>query len=211
MDLADLRLSYTKAGLAEEDADRDPFRQFEIWFHQALSARMVEPNAMTLATVDATGQPNARAVLLKGFDRNGFVFFTNYQSRKGQEIDGNPKVCLMFYWAELERQARIAGIALRIPEAESEAYFASRPMGHQLGAWVSNQSSIIASRETLEESLASVAKRFDPGPVPRPPHWGGFRVVPSAFEFWQGRPNRLHDRLEYIQTAGAWSMRRLSP
>ena len=211
MDLADLRLSYTKAGLEEADADPDPFRQFELWFQQALSVQMLEPNAMTLATVDGAGRPNARAVLLKGFDRNGFVLYTNYESRKSREIEQNPNVCLLFYWAELERQVRIGGTASRVPDAESDAYFASRPVGHQLGAWVSNQSSVIAGREVLEESLASVAKRFEPGPVPRPPHWGGFRVVPHAFEFWQGRPNRLHDRLEYYMAHGTWSIRRLSP
>ncbi|HYP04800.1 MAG TPA: pyridoxamine 5'-phosphate oxidase [Bryobacteraceae bacterium] len=211
MDLADLRLSYTKAGLAEEDAARDPFRQFELWFNQALLAGMVEPNAMTLATAGASGQPNARAVLLKGFDEAGFVFYTNYGSRKSREIDANPNVCLLFYWAELERQVRIAGTAARVAAAESDAYFASRPVGHQLGAWVSSQSQVIPGRQTLEESLAAVASRFEPGPVPRPPHWGGFRVVPQTFEFWQGRPNRLHDRLEYVRAEDGWSLRRLSP
>jgi pyridoxamine 5'-phosphate oxidase len=211
MDLADLRLSYTKAGLTEDDVDPDPFRQFEQWMSQAISSQLIEPNAMILATVDASGKPNARAVLLKGFDPSGFVFYTNYESRKSHEIGANSSVCLLFYWAELERQVRIAGRAGRVPEAESEAYFQSRPVGHQLGAWVSKQSEVIAGREVIEESLASVAKRFEPGPVPRPPYWGGFRVVPHAFEFWQGRPNRLHDRLEYVLTNGTWTIRRLSP
>jgi pyridoxamine 5'-phosphate oxidase len=211
MDLADLRLSYTKAGLTEAYADPDPFRLFEVWMNQALAAGMIEPNAMTLATVDAVGQPDARTVLLKGFDEHGFVFFTNYESRKSRAIEANPKVSLLFYWAELERQIRICGTASRIPESESEAYFASRPAGHQLGAWVSHQSSVIAGREVLEESLASVAKRFEPGPVPRPSYWGGFRVVPHTFEFWQGRPNRLHDRLEYLAAGGSWTRRRLAP
>lgn len=211
MDLADLRLSYTKAGLAESDVDPDPFRQFELWFEQALSAGMLEPNAMTLATSDSSGQPQARTVLLKSFDRNGFVLYTSYQGRKAREMEENPKVCLLFYWAELERQVRIAGTASRVSEAESDDYFASRPVGHQLGAWVSNQSTVIAGREVLEASLASVAKRFEPGPVPRPPYWGGFRVLPAAFEFWQGRPNRLHDRLEYLPAGDSWSFRRLSP
>jgi pyridoxamine 5'-phosphate oxidase len=212
MDLADLRLSYTKAGLLEADADPDPFRQFELWMNQALSSGLIEANAMTLATVDASGQPNARTVLLKGFVENGFEFFTNYESRKSREIEQNSKVCLLFYWAELERQVRIAGTAARVWEGVSTAYFTTRPPGHQLGAWASHQSSVIAGREVLEESLASVAKRFEPGPVPRPPYWGGFRVVPHAFEFWQGRPNRLHDRLEYVLAeGGGWTIRRLSP
>jgi pyridoxamine 5'-phosphate oxidase len=211
MDLADLRLSYSKAGLNEDDVDPDPFRQFEQWMSQAIASQLIEPNAMILATVDASGQPNARAVLLKGFDPSGFVFYTNYESRKSREIAANPNVCLLFYWAELERQVRIAGRAERVPEGESEAYFQSRPVGHQLGAWVSKQSEVIAGREVIEESLASVAKRFEPGPVPRPPYWGGFRVAPHAFEFWQGRPNRLHDRLEYVRTNGSWMIRRLSP
>jgi pyridoxamine 5'-phosphate oxidase len=211
MNLADLRLSYTKAGLTETDIDPDPFRQFELWMSQAISSQLIEPNAMTLATVDGSGQPNARAVLLKGFDPTGLVFYTNYESRKSREIAANPNVCLLFYWAELERQVRVVGRAERVPEAESEAYFQSRPVGHQLGAWVSNQSTVIAGREVIEESLASVSKRFEPGPVPRPPYWGGYRVVPHAFEFWQGRPNRLHDRLEYNLAKGTWTIRRLSP
>jgi pyridoxamine 5'-phosphate oxidase len=211
MNLADLRLSYTKAGLTEADVDPDPFRQFEVWMSQALSSQLIEPNAMTLATVDGSGQPNARAVLLKGLDSSGFVFYTNYESRKSREIASNPSVCLLFYWAELERQVRVAGRAERVSEAESDAYFQSRPVGHQLGAWVSNQSTVIAGREVIEESLANVSKRFEPGPVPRPPHWGGFRVVPHGFEFWQGRANRLHDRLEYLVANGTWTIRRLSP
>jgi pyridoxamine 5'-phosphate oxidase len=211
MNLADLRLSYAKAGLTEADVDPDPFRQFELWMSQAISSKLIEPNAMTLATVDGSGQPNARAVLLKGFDSSGFVFYTNYESRKSSEIASNPNVCLLFYWAELERQVRVAGRAERVSEAESEVYFQSRPVGHQLGAWVSNQSTVIAGREVIEESLANVSKRFEPGPVPRPPHWGGFRVVPHGFEFWQGRANRLHDRLEYLVANGSWMIRRLSP
>jgi pyridoxamine 5'-phosphate oxidase len=211
MDLSELRLSYTKAGLTEAEADPDPLRQFEVWLNQAISMRLVEPNAMTLATTNASGQPNARTVLLKAFDTAGFVFYTNYESRKGREIEENPKVSLLFYWAELERQVRIAGVAARVPASESDEYFNSRPMGHQFGAWVSDQSSVIEGREVLEEQLSRVAKRFDQGPVPRPPHWGGFRVTPHAIEFWQGRPNRLHDRLEYLRLGEEWLIRRLSP
>jgi pyridoxamine 5'-phosphate oxidase len=211
MDLSELRLSYTKAGLTESEVDPDPFRQFEIWMAQAMLSELLEPNAMTLATADSSGQPNARTVLLKSFDRDGFVFYTNYQSRKSREIAENERVCLLFYWGPLERQVRISGTVARVPEAESDEYFRSRPVGHQLGAWVSNQSAIIAGREVLEASLAEAAKRFEPGPVPRPPHWGGFRVKPHAFEYWQGRPNRLHDRLEYVVSNGSWAVRRLAP
>jgi pyridoxamine 5'-phosphate oxidase len=211
MDLSELRLSYTQAGLTESEANPDPFHQFEVWMDQAMLSELLEPNAMTLATADSSGQPDARTVLLKSFDREGFVFYTNYQSRKSREIAGNPRACLLFYWGPLERQVRIAGTVSRVPEAESDEYFRSRPIGHQLGAWASNQSAIIEGREVLEEGLAAIAKRFEPGPVPRPPHWGGFRVKPHAFEFWQGRPNRLHDRLEYLPHTEGWTVRRLSP
>ena len=211
MDLSELRLSYTQAGLTEGEVDPDPFRQFEVWIDQAMLSELLEPNAMTLATTDSSGQPNARTVLLKSFDREGFVFYTNYQSRKSREIAENERVCLLFYWGPLERQVRILGTVSRVSEAESDQYFQSRPIGHQLGAWVSNQSAIIAGREVLEASLAEVAKRFEAGPVPRPPHWGGFRVKPHAFEFWQGRPNRLHDRLEYVLSNESWAVRRLAP
>lgn len=211
MDLSELRLSYTAAGLLESDIDPDPFRQFELWMNQAIAMGLLEPNAMTLATTDASGQPNARTVLLKGFDASGFVFYTNYQSRKGREITGNPKVALLFYWGPLERQVRILGKASRVSEEESDAYFESRPIGHQVGAWASNQSDVLSGREAIEESLAAMAKRFEPGPVPRPQYWGGFRVEPHTIEFWQGRANRLHDRLEYARDGEAWTLRRLSP
>lgn len=211
MDLSELRLSYTKAGLTESEVDPDPFRQFEVWMDQALLSGLLEPNAMTLATADSSGQPNARTVLLKSFDRDGFVFYTNYQSRKSREMAQNQRVCLLFYWGPLERQARILGTVARVSQAESDEYFQTRPAGHQLGAWVSNQSAVIAGRKVLEESLAETARRFEPGPVPRPPHWGGFRVAPHAFEFWQGRPNRLHDRLEYVRSKESWAIRRLAP
>lgn len=211
MDLSELRLSYLKGGLVEAEADPDPFRQFELWMNQAISLQLLEPNAMTLATADASGRPNSRTVLLKAFDATGFVFYTNYDSRKAREIAENPKVSLLFYWGPLERQVRISGIASRVPDSESDEYFNSRPIGHQLGAWASGQSSVIANRQVIEDSLANVAKRFEPDPVPRPPHWGGFRVRPSVIEFWQGRANRLHDRLEYQRQDDGWGMRRLSP
>ena len=211
MDLSELRLSYTKSGLLEAEIHPDPFLQFELWMNQAIEMRFLEPNAMTLASTDASGQPNARTVLLKGFDHRGFVFYTNYESRKGREITENPRVALLFYWDVLERQIRIQGRASHVSPQESDEYFASRPTGHQIGAWVSDQSSVIANRQIIEENLATMAKRFEPGPVPRPPHWGGIRVKPQLMEFWQGRPNRLHDRLEYRLVDGKWIVHRLAP
>lgn len=211
MDLSGLRLSYTKEGLTENSVDPDPIRQFGVWLTQAIEMQLLEPNAMTLATSDGSGQPSARTVLLKAFDAQGFVFYTNYGSRKAREMEDNARVSLLFYWGLLERQVRIAGIVSRVSASESDEYFSSRPIGHQLGAWASDQSSVVAGREVLEERLSDVAKRFEPGPVPRPPHWGGYRVLPRAIEFWQGRENRLHDRLEYIRSGGGWSIRRLSP
>jgi pyridoxamine 5'-phosphate oxidase len=209
--IADLRKEYARESLDAHDVARDPFLQFSRWFQEALNANLPEPNAMTLATTGADGQPSARIVLLKGYDDRGFVFYTNYQSRKSREIAENNAVCLLFYWGPLERQVRILGKVSRVSESESDEYFQSRPIGHQLGAWASNQSAIISGREALEENLARIAKRFELGPVPRPPHWGGFRVKPSLFEFWQGRSNRLHDRLEYAPSADGWAIRRLSP
>jgi pyridoxamine 5'-phosphate oxidase len=211
MDLSELRISYTKAGLVETDADPDPVSQFRVWMDQAISVGLLEPNAMTLATTDASGQPDTRIVLLKAFDESGFVFYTNYESRKAHEIEQNPHVSLLFYWGELERQVRISGVAARVSEAESDEYFQSRPVGHQLGAWVSNQSTVIACRQVLEDRLANLSKQFELGPIPRPPHWGGFRVAAHVMEFWQGRPNRLHDRLEYRRSGNVWLIRRLSP
>ena len=211
MDLSELRLAYTKSGLSESDIDPDPFLQFSLWMNQAMAMRLLEPNAMTLATADASGQPNARTVLLKGFDQRGFVFYTNYESRKAREIAANSRVALLFYWDVLERQIRIHGRASHVSATESDEYFASRPTGHQIGAWVSDQSSVIADRQVIEESLATMAKRFEPGHVPRPPHWGGIRVTPDLIEFWQGRPNRLHDRLEYRLVDERWIVFRLAP
>lgn len=212
MNLADLRLSYTKFGLTEQDALPDPFEQFGAWFAQAQQSGNPEPNAMTLATASANGVPNARTVLLKSFGPDGLVFYTNYDSRKGAELSENPRAALLFYWPELERQVRISGAVAIVSSEDSERYFHSRPAGHQLGAWASRQSSVVSGREALERNLADIAKQFEAGIIPLPPFWGGFRVIPSAFEFWQGRPNRLHDRLEYVQGSGeAWTIRRLSP
>lgn len=212
MNLADLRLSYMKGGLTESEASFDPFAQFALWFDQARGSGNAEPNAMTLATASAAGVPNARTVLLKAFDREGFVFYTNYGSRKGRELSENPLAAVLFYWPELERQVRISGRIARISREESDRYFQSRPAGHRLGAWASQQSSVVSSRESLDENLGKTVERFGEGEIPLPPFWGGYRLIPSSFEFWQGRSNRLHDRLEYVRcNDGAWVRQRLSP
>jgi pyridoxamine 5'-phosphate oxidase len=211
MNLADLRLSYTKAGLLEADAHADAIEQFRIWFEQALTAEIPEPNGMALATVGRSGIPDVRMVLLKGFDERGFVFYTNYRSRKGIELEENARAALLFYWQDLERQVRINGVAAKVSDEDADAYFASRPRGHQLGAWASNQSEMVQSRAVLEQNLQTAADRFEGQPVPRPPYWGGYRLVPDVIEFWQGRPDRLHDRLEYARTELGWEKRRLAP
>lgn len=210
--VADIRKDYTRQGLSEADADPNPFKQFHIWFNQALQAQLPEPNAMTVATVTADGKPRARMVLLKNFDPRGFVFYTNYKSQKGQELADNPQAALVFWWAELERQVRIEGRVEKVSEQESDEYFHSRPKSSRLGAWVSNQSQIIESREVLETQLQELTAKYEHQDVPRPPHWGGFRVVPSVIEFWQGRPSRLHDRLQYVRVNQTdWVIERLSP
>lgn len=212
MNIADLRQNYTRAGLTEAEAAADPFEQFHTWFQQTLEAQLLEPNAMTLATTTADGKPTARMVLLKDFDARGFVFYTNYESLKGQQLNENPFAALVFWWAELERQIRIEGRVEKISNPESDAYFHSRPIGSQLGAWVSHQSQVIDSREVLETRQLDLEKQYRDREIPRPSHWGGFRVVPSVIEFWQGRPSRLHDRLRYtLQANGSWLRQRLSP
>lgn len=211
MSLHDLRTDYRKASLTESQVADDPIVQFQRWFAEALEAQVVEPNAMCLATATPDAYPSARTVLLKDVDERGFVFFTDYRSRKGQELADNPHASLNFFWPELERQVRIGGAVQRVSRAESEAYFKVRPRGSQIGAWTSAQSSVLASREELEAQLAVNEARFGNETVPLPDHWGGFRVVPEEVEFWQGRASRLHDRVQFKREAGSWVKRRLSP
>lgn len=207
-----MREEYMLSGLSEEDLAPSPFQQFELWFEQALAGNMLEPNAMSLASVSPEGQPSVRTVLLKYFDEEGFVFFTNYESRKAREIAHNPRVALLFPWLELERQVQISGTASKISHAESLKYFLSRPHGSQLGAWVSQQSSVISSRQMLLSKFDELKRKFQAGQVPLPSFWGGYRIVPDTFEFWQGRQSRLHDRFRYSrQPDGAWLIERLAP
>ncbi len=212
MDLSTLREEYTRHGLTKKDLDTDPFKQFEKWFQQATDAELPEPNAMSLATASAKGEPSIRTVLLKYFDEKGFVFFTNYESRKAQQIEENPNVALLFLWLPLERQIKIQGTAAKISTAESFDYFTSRPRGSQLGAWCSAQSSVISSRKLLEMKFEELKYKFQHGEIPLPSFWGGYRVKPTRFEFWQGRPNRLHDRFSYtLNDEKNWEIHRLSP
>ncbi|MEI5999543.1 pyridoxamine 5'-phosphate oxidase [Paraburkholderia bengalensis] len=208
--LADLRKNYSRGSLDIADVDPNPFRQFDAWFKQAIDAQLPEPNTMTLATVDERGRPSARIVLIKGVDERGFVFFTNYESRKGRELAQNPHASLLFYWIELERQVRIEGTVVKTSDAESDAYFASRPVGSRIGAWASEQSKVIESRALLEAREREFSAQYGENP-PRPPHWGGYRLTPEAIEFWQGRPSRLHDRMLYTRVGTDWTISRLSP
>lgn len=209
--MQDLRKEYTLRGLDEADVANDPLVQFERWFHEAVTAGLREPNAMTLATVAPNGQPSARIVLLKSFDARGFVFFTNYESRKARELEQQRAAALLFFWADLERQVRIEGQVTRIADAESTSYFTSRPIAARLGAWASPQSQVIADRPELDARLAAVTERFSAAEPPRPPFWGGYRVEPIRLEFWQGRPSRLHDRICYQRHGERWSITRLAP
>jgi pyridoxamine 5'-phosphate oxidase len=211
MDLSEFRKEYTDRGLRREDLAADPMVQFERWFQQAVELKLHEPNAMSLATVDPANRPLLRTVLLKYFDTNGFVFFTNYQSRKAKHIADNPQVSLLFPWVILERQVIVQGRAEKISAAESLKYFSSRPRDSQLGAWVSDQSSVISSRKLLMQKLAEIKDKFAHGEVPLPSFWGGYRVIPETIEFWQGGSARLHDRFFYEKKDDAWEIERLSP
>jgi pyridoxamine 5'-phosphate oxidase len=211
MELSGLRKSYLRSALERTQLEPDPIAQFERWFAEALAAGLEEPSAMALATADADGRPSVRMVLLKGVSQAGFVFYTNYQSRKARELAVNPFAALCFYWEALERQVRVEGEAEKLPEEVSDAYFQSRPRGSQLGAWASPQSQTIASRAELEARLKALEAEYAERPVPRPPFWGGYLLRPTALEFWQGRENRLHDRFRYTQGASGWHLERLAP
>ena len=210
-ELADLRRDYTRDGLLESQAPAEPLSLFATWFEQAVEIESTEANAMMLATVDDAGQPHLRTLLLKGMDDRGFVFFTNYQSAKGRQLQSHPQAAMTFWWHDLERQVRIEGSVERISDDESDAYYQSRPLGSRLGAWASPQSQVIASRDVLEQNLEQLQQRYADQAPERPAHWGGFRLKPQLIEFWQGRPSRLHDRLSYRLLESAWQRERLAP
>jgi len=209
--IASIRKEYTLKQLDQKDVKRNPFDQFKLWFDDAINAEVNEPNAMMLATSTSDGKPSARMVLLKGIDNEGLTFFTNYNSRKASQLNDNPYVAVVFFWPELERQIRIEGMVGKVSDKESDDYFNSRPEGSRIGAWTSPQSQVIPNREFLELLKTEIEKRFKGEKIPRPEQWGGFRVIPSLFEFWQGRPNRLHDRIQYSKTDNNWIIERLAP
>jgi pyridoxamine 5'-phosphate oxidase len=212
MSIAHLRRDYARERLDEQHVDADPIAQFGKWFAEARNAKLLEPNAMTLATATPDGVPSARLVLLKGFDARGFTFFTDYRSQKGRELEANPRAALAFFWGELERQIRITGTVTKLSREESEEYYRTRPRGSRLGAWTSHQSALLPSREALEQRLQEVSAQFPGEDVPLPPHWGGYLVRPEMVEFWQGRPDRLHDRIRYTRRSEeGWVIERLSP
>jgi len=209
--LADRRKEYGRATLDRADLDASPFAQFERWFDQAAAAGVAEPTVMSLATASAAGRPSVRIVLLKGVDERGFVFYTNYRSQKAEELGGNPQASLLFFWQPVERQVRITGRVEKVTPEESDQYFATRPRESQVGAWASDQSAVLARREDLDDAVEAHRRRFGDGPIDRPPHWGGYRLIPDELEFWQGRPSRLHDRFRYRLDDGRWIVERLSP
>ena len=210
-EIAAIRMEYSRNSLSETDAEPHPLKQFEKWWNEANAAQLPEPNAMTLATIGEDGLPDARTLLVKGFDERGFVFYTNYNSAKSQQLQRDAGACILFFWQGLERQVRIRGKAEKISAAESIAYFDSRPEGSKLGAWASPQSMVVAGKTWLKETFDFYAERFRHGQIPKPPHWGGYRVVPETFEFWQGRPNRMHDRILYTPDKAGWKIERLAP
>lgn len=209
--IADIRTDYALKELSESDVDGDPVRQFGVWMNEAIAGGVPEPTAMTLSTVSSEGRPSSRVVLLKGFDADGFVFFTNYNSQKGRELEAVPFAAVNFFWPDLERQVRLSGPVSKVSTAESDEYFASRPYTSRIGAWASEQSQPLSSKSMLVARAAALSAKYAIGGVPRPPHWGGFRIEPDAFEFWQGRPSRLHDRICYTLENGLWTISRLSP
>jgi pyridoxamine 5'-phosphate oxidase len=209
--LQNLRQDYRVASLSESDVAADPILQFQKWFSDAVKAQLYEPNVMTLATADSDGKPSARIVLLKGFDEHGFVFYTNYESKKAHDLVENPQAALVFFWAELERQVRIEGIVSKVDPEVSEAYFHSRPIGSQIGAIASPQSSVITDRSILEDKVAALSKQYEGREIPKPDNWGGYLIEPKHIEFWQGRSSRLHDRISYDFVEGSWKINRLAP
>lgn len=212
MEIGEHRRQYEGEGLLERDVDPDPVRQFERWFREALTADITDPTAMALATATKEGVPSVRTVLLKSFDARGFIFYTDYGSRKGRELAENPRAALLFYWPPLNRQVKIRGTVERLPRQESETYFRTRPLRSQLAAWASRQSEVICGREEMDRRVAEMERRFGDGSIPLPPYWGGLRLAADEFEFWLGRPDRLHDRIRYVRDkGGGWAVERLSP